>query len=49
LGDINSLPLVAPTLSSNVFGDRADNYTGSEASIKRLDVPNNATGYESEG
>lgn len=47
LGDITSLSLTAPTLSSNVFGDKASNYTGSSTTTKVLSVPSNATGYES--
>ena len=47
LGDINSLPLNAPSLGTSVFGNSITNYTGSKASVKRLDIPSNATGYES--
>ena len=47
LGDINSLPLNAPSLGTSVFGNSSTNYVGSKAPIKRLDVPSNATGYES--
>jgi hypothetical protein len=47
LGNITSLPLNAPTLGSDVFGDMTTNYTGSEASTKILSVPSNAVGYGS--
>ena len=47
LGDINSLPLNAPSLGTGVFGNSSTNYVGSKASVKRLDIPSNATGYES--
>lgn len=47
LGDINCLPIKAPTLGTNVFGNNDSNYTGSKAPNKRLDVTSNATGYES--
>jgi hypothetical protein len=46
LGDINSLPLNAPSLGTGVFGNSSTNYVGSKASVKRLDVPSNASGYE---
>lgn len=46
LGSITSLSLNAPTLGSNVFGDKMTNYTGSSASTKVLSIPANAVGYE---
>ena len=47
LGDITCLPSKAPSLGSNVFGDRSNNYTGINATTKILTVPSNATGYDS--
>lgn len=47
LGDINCLPLSAPTLGSSVFGNEYSNYTGYNASDKNLNVFTNAIGYES--
>lgn len=47
LGSIYSLPVVAPSLGTESFGNGMLNYTGVNAANKSLHVPSNATGYES--
>ena len=47
LGDINSLPISAPSLENNVFGNSNSNYVGSSAQYKEIHVPSNSVGYES--
>lgn len=47
LCDINSMPIVAPSVGSEAFGNNNSNYTGSLATFKEIHIPSNATGYDS--
>ena len=47
LGDITCLPIKAPAVGTEAFGNSSTNHVGINASVKQLSVPSNATGYES--
>ena len=47
LCDINSMPIAAPSVGSEAFGNNNSNYTGSLATFKEIHIPSNATGYDS--
>lgn len=47
LGDINCLPIVAPSLGEEAFGNDNSNYTGSLATYKEIHIPRNSSGYNS--
>lgn len=47
LGDITSLPVTAPSLGIEVFGNSEDGYIGRNASSKELWISKNAFGYNS--
>lgn len=46
LGNIDSLPITAPSLGTEVFGNSDSNYTGSRAIVKTIHIPKDSSGYE---
>jgi hypothetical protein len=46
LGNIDGLPITAPSLGTEVFGNGDSNYTGSKATNKTIHVPKDSSGYE---
>ena len=47
LGDITSLPSIAPSLGTEAFGNSFTNYTGILSDNKQLSILSNANDYES--